>query len=177
MIGKTRRVEWIGARSPMSDNRVIYRKIMGLYEPDMLAALENASKAMAPLVRVQGTTARLLSTKMGYSREYKFGSRKGTYIQEMSVDDAKHLFDERNPDRFEFRDLDNPEHDDREPIVPWAYVDRLVYAALKDAVAGPLVTVSSLGMFNSGNALVSEYERRFDVERAARLRADREQKV
>lgn len=166
----TQRIEWIGAASPQADDRVVYRKLMRMYTPVEQAALDNASKKVETLIRTDGKTRRRLRVQDGFTRDYVFGHRPGTYVQEMADEDVRHLFSATYPDGPEFKNLDDPTHADRVPIVPWAFVDKMVYDILRQAASGPLVVVSSIGAFRSPSQLISEYERRFDVERGEHLR-------
>jgi hypothetical protein len=169
------RIEWIGAASPLADDRVVFRKITGVYTPEQLDILEEASKLITPLIRQDGSTARLLTPKMGFSQDYLFGPRPGTYVQDMKDEDVKHLFNNL-PDEPEFRNLDNPEHIHRVPIVPWAYVDKILYDILRGAAAGPVVTVENVGLFSNPKSLISQYERTVDIEKADHERNKRQQR-
>lgn len=173
---KTYRVEWIGAASPQADDRVVYRKLMGLYTQEQQDLLDQATKKIIPLIRQDGTTQRVLSERAGFSRRYVFGFRRGTFVQEMTEEDVKHLFSERYPDGPEFKNLDDPAHADRVPIVPWAYIDKIIYDILREASTGPIIRLSPTGVFSSPKELISEYEKGFDVERAEHIRKRRSQK-
>lgn len=166
----TSRVEWIGAASPQADDRVVYRKLMRLYTQEQLNALDDASAKIQTIIRQDGKTARKLTTRYGFTRDYLFGHRRGTFVQDMDADDVKHLFSDEYPDSAEFKNLDDPAHEHRVPIVPWAYIDKLIYDILRQAASGPIIQVTSGGVYKSPQELISEYERRFDVERAEHLR-------
>lgn len=166
------RVEWIGVASPQSDDRVVYRKLMRLYTQEQLDAMDIMSKAIEPLMRAEWSTARLLTPAMGFSREYQFGPRPDTYVREMLDEDVRYMF-EVWPDQHEFKNLDDASHADRVPIVPWSYMNKIIYDILKDAAAGPLIRLSEVGTFASAKELVSTYERRVDVEKADHERKKR----
>lgn len=172
---KVYRIEWIGAASPQADDRVVYRKIMGMYTQEQQDLLDQATERIIPLIRQDGSTQRVLSPRSGFSRRYVFGYRRGTFVQEMAEEDVKHLFSDKYPDGPEFKNLDDPSHADRKPIVPWAFVDRIIYDILREAAAGPIVRLSPSGTFSSAKELISEYERDFDVERAEHNRQKRAQ--
>lgn len=166
----TSRIEWIGAASPQADDRVVYRKLMRLYTPVQQAALDRASSNIKTLIRTDGKTARKLSTRSGFSRDYLFGGRGRSYIQEMADEDVRLLFSEEYPDGSEFKNLDDPAHEGRVPIVPWAYIDRMIYDILKEAASGPIVRVSNQGVYKTAEQLIADYERRFDIEKAEQFR-------
>lgn len=166
----TKRIEWIGVMSPQADDRVVYRKIMRKYTPQQEAALDLVSSNIKTLIRTDMKTARRLRAQDGFTRDYLFGHRRGTYVQEMDDEDVRYLFSDDYPDGHEFKNLDDPAHEGRVPIVPWAYVNRMIYDILKEAATGPIVHVTSQGVYKTPEQLVAEYERRFDVEKAEHFR-------
>lgn len=170
------RIEWIGAASPQADDRVVYRKIMQMYTPLEEAALDRVSSAVKNLIRTDQKTARRIRVQDGFTKDYLFGHRPGTYVQEMEDEDVLHLFSPTYPDGPEFKNLDDPAHADRVPIVPWAYIDKIVYNILKDAAAGPIIRVVNQGVYKTANQLISDYERSFDVERADHFRKQRQER-
>lgn len=166
----TKRIEWIGVASPQADDRVVYRKLMHLYTEQQQAALDRMSSMTKTLIRTDMKTARGLRKQDGFTRDYRFGHRPGTYVQEMADEDVKYLFSDEYPDGPEFKNLDDPAHADRVPIVPWSYMDKIIYDILREAAGGPIIRVSNQGVYKNAEQLVSEYERRFDVERAEHFR-------
>lgn len=133
-----RAIEWIGVRSPMQDERITHRKIMGLYSDKEEVLLEAVAKLVSPLIRQPGSTARGKGPADGYSEHMVWGPRY--FVYEMLDVDADRLF-KHDPDEYEFRDLNNPDHDDRKPIVPWPYINSALYRIIQEAENGPNVVL------------------------------------
>lgn len=143
---------------------------MHLYTEQQEEALNRMSSMVKNLIRTDMKTARKLRKSDGFTRDYLFGHRPGTYVQEMDDEDVKYLFSDSYPDGPEFKNLDDPSHAGRVPIVPWSYMDRIIYDILKEAANGPIVRVVNQGVYKTAEQLISEYERRFDIERAEHIR-------
>ena len=143
---------------------------MHMYTEQQQDALDRLSSLTKNLIRTDMKTARRLVKKDGFTRDYLFGHLPGTYVQEMADEDVKHLFSDDYPDGPEFKNLDDPAHADRVPIVPWTYMDRIIYDILREAASGPIIRVVNQGVYKSAEQLISDYERRFDVERGEYLR-------
>lgn len=135
-----RRVEWIGVKSPLQDDRISLRKMLGLYTNDEEVLLESVAIMVAPLIRQHLSTAREKTERDGYSHTYLWGPR--WYVCEMEDIDADRLF-KHDPDEYEFRDLDNPDHDERQPIVPWPLINKMLYRIMQEARNGPGVVLAS----------------------------------
>lgn len=129
-----RRVEWIGAKTPLSDPMINYRKMINAYTAEEESMLEAVTLLVLPLVRVYGTTSRVKGTADGYSQQYKWGPRN--FVVEMTDSDAKRMF-ELDPDGAEFRDLDRDDHAGREPEVPWVYITKAMHRIMQEAANGP----------------------------------------
>lgn len=128
-----RRVEWIGVTSPREDMRVTMREIHGLYTDLEEVTLEAVAQLVAPLIRQQGHTMRGRGVAEGLSKDYWWGPKH--FICEMEDIDADRLF--THPDEYEWRDLDNPDHDDRVPVVPWPWVTQVLWRIMQEAQNGP----------------------------------------
>lgn len=143
----TCRVEWIGVRSPKDDARVMYRKLNNLLNPDQLARIEAISQLVLPMIRHGRRHGRLLTTRMGYSRTYAFGPGSHPFVHEMTEADAKRLF--ISPDEAEFRNLDNPDHDDRVPVVPVHFFDKVMRDLWLEIENGPGVALVGVNGVNT----------------------------
>lgn len=128
-----RRIEWIGVRSPLQDDRIAYRKMAGLYSDKEDVLLEAVADLVAPLIRQPGSTARVVGIRQGLSKDYKWGPKR--FILDMPDIDADRLF--TFPDEYEWRDLENPEHDNRRPVVPWQYINKMLWRIMQEAANGP----------------------------------------
>lgn len=137
-MGATRQVEWIGVMSPLQSERVTMRKILHLYSDQDEVDLEALADFLSPLIRQPGSTARAKGMADGLSQDYQWGPRH--YVLTMQDIDADRLFN-HHPDEYEFRDRDNPAHDERTPIVPWEYLKANVFRILEEARNGPGVVL------------------------------------
>lgn len=129
-----RRVEWIGVISPLQDDRIVYRKMQRMYNDDEEVLLEAVADLVSPLIRQHASTARVKGRPDGYSKTYQWGPFH--FVCEMEEIDADRLF-ANDPDEHEFRDLDNPAHDDRQPVVPWQYINKMLHRIMQEAANGP----------------------------------------
>lgn len=155
---KVHRISWIGVKSPLEDDRIVYRKLIGAYTPDEVETLEAVAEIVSPLIVQEGHTGRLLGPRQGLSRTYQWGPRPGTFVQDVAEVDVDRLF--AMPDGAEFRDLDNPEHDERKPEVPWHYVDAVLHRILMQAHNGPGVFLTGVQQFTNGKALIRALQER-----------------
>lgn len=143
-----RRVEWIGVKSPKDDEMIRFRMSAGLYTPDQERSIRLSDSLTKPLIRVWGTTIRRKGPRSaaGYSKHYEWGPRH--FVCKMEDIDADRMFS-MDPDEHEFRDLDNPDHDDRVPIVPWKFITQRLYDIMREAENGPqLVRVGGTSASN-----------------------------
>jgi hypothetical protein len=117
-VRKTRRVEWIGEKSPLDEPVIAFNLLLGRYTPMQ----EKAIRRAAQKVRSRSFGMRLLEHEhqhaqavvTGFKRSYLFEA-KAKYICEMDYPDATRLFD--SPVAHEFVDLT-----DRDPDEPTAWV-------------------------------------------------------
>jgi hypothetical protein len=124
----------------LQDDRIIYRKLIGKYNPDELALLEAVAKILAPMIRQYGKTVRSKGPKDGYSQPYRWGSKN--FMCDMAEIDVDRLF-HHDPDEGEFRDHDNPAHDNRVASIPETLVKYQLHKILTEAWNGPLVRVGA----------------------------------
>lgn len=130
---KTRRIEWIGDKSPLDDPVVAFNLLMGKYTPTQEKAIRRAAAKVHS--RVWGD--RLLEHEhqhaqavvKGMRRSYIF-TKKHKFICEMDYKDVDILFS--SPIAREFVDL--TDRDDDEPIVLSTPLDPL------EALLGPADT-------------------------------------
>lgn len=156
---KTHRVEWIGARSPLEDDTISFKKMIGFYTDDIELALEAISNAVSPLIRQYGSTVRKKGPADGLSKHYQWGPR--AFICDVDEIDVERLF--KHPDHDEFRDLDNPDHDDRRPEIPWYFLTAKIEQVIREAENGPkLVLASRNTAMNDAQAdsLIRKYQDR-----------------
>lgn len=167
------RVEWIGAKSPLEDDTIAFRKMVGFYTSDIEVALEAIANAISGLIRQSGSTIRAKGPSDGLSKHYRWGPRN--FVCEVEEIDVKRLFD--HPDEDEFRDLDNPDHDNRTPQVPWYFLTAKIEAIIREAENGPkLVLAAKSNAQNSSQAdeMLRKYQdRRGDFEERAAWKASR----
>ena len=149
---KTYRVEWIGAKSPLDDDKTTYLKITNRLNPEEIGLLEAVADMIAPLIRQYGRTVRVKGPSVGYSKTYRWGSRN--FFQDMTERDMTFLF-KHDRDQAEFRNHDDPAHDDRVPVVPQLLVDRYLYDILAKVSAGPLVRVGTPEIIKDARTLRS----------------------
>ncbi len=168
-----RRIEWIGVRSPLQDERIVYRKIHHLYTDDEEVLLEAIAGLLAPLIRQYGSTARAKGKVDGYSKEYLWGPRH--FVQEMPDIDADRLF-RQDPDEYEYRDLGESAHDAREPVVPWSYITASLNRIMIEAANGPEVVLKGQRVAHTdldAARLVEQWQTdRFDQARDHGLKVD-----
>lgn len=135
-----RPLEWIGVRSPIQSDAVMFRILTGVYSESDEYWLKVMASALARVIRVDGSRARQVGPKDGLSKHYRFGARpKASYIQMVEDIDADRIMS--NPHlEYEFRDL-HVDHE-REPVIPEVWMNRAIWECLKAAENGPGVSLS-----------------------------------
>ena len=149
---KTRRVEWVGEKSPLDDPVIAFNLLMGKYTPTQ----EKAIRRAAQRTRSRSWGERLLEHEhqhaqavvKGMRRSYIF-NRANKFICEMDFKDVDILFS--SPIAREFVDL--TDRDDDEPIVISTPLDPL------EALLGPADTFYAA----AAQALIGEGPQRGEV--------------
>lgn len=144
-----RRVEWIGCKGPKDDDMIRFRLSAGLYTEEEARQINAAEVLIKPMIRQYGSTRRVKTKDdvAGYSKEYVWG--EFNFVVEMEDIDADRMFS-KDPDEAQFRDLDNPDHDDRVPVVPWTYVTKKLWDIMEAAKNGPQLV--QVGVQNAGTS-------------------------
>lgn len=137
---KTRRVEWIGQKSPLEDPRVQLNLLMGNYTPLQETAIRLA--AARAVTRVGNVRSRLIehdhrygmATFKGLSRSYHF-TPLNSFICELTYRDADILLSSECGK--EFRDLDDPNSRDQVKVLD-SEVFKLIAVDVMDRDTTPL---------------------------------------
>lgn len=139
-MSKPVRVEWIGVRSPFDDDQMWFRKTTNKLPKDVEDELVAISELITPLIRTPYKTSRRMTEREGFSKEYLWDYRRNRYICEMTELDAERLF--KAGDEAEFRNLDDPAHDDRTAVVPERFMTEMLRRYVMGVKNGPLVVVT-----------------------------------
>lgn len=130
-------IEWIGVKSPTTDEVVDYLKLVGYYTPLQESTLDAVNILLAPRIRQAGTRIRELLAEhlpggtSGLSQSYRWGPHRPMYVQRVTENDARVILSCSN--EYEFRNLDDPAHDNRVPIVPPEFINDVLHRILVQA--------------------------------------------
>jgi hypothetical protein len=157
------RIEWIGVKTLSMDERVSFLSLTQKFNELEQATIEAMGIILAPRIRSDGTRERLLrgdaaGGKLGLSKSYKWGPHAGSYVQTVNDNDARIILS--CADEYEFKNLDDPAHDGREPIIPPGMIDEVVRKILATASRGDKPSLSSPVYYADAQGVLRDYETR-----------------
>ncbi len=117
-IQRRHRVEWIGYITPMDLDTIHYLIRRRALPYDQVDAVRRDTAKYQMLRRADGFNTRIIGASWGLPKghRYQWGPHRGSYVQEVLLDDLAQM--KKSHDWAEFRDLDDPAEMNKQPVLP-----------------------------------------------------------